>query len=86
VSHCLRTSHTGIEIEVLIRFLWKLSSSGTDTDGGGAVLAVKTFKWTGKNDYVALCETDSISFGGGYVSNLLYSFFILPNLICWPSQ
>jgi TLD len=25
------------------------------------------FKWTGKNDYVALCEPESISFGGGCV-------------------
>ena len=23
------------------------------------------FNWTGKNDYVALCEPESISFGGG---------------------
>jgi TLD len=29
---------------------------------------VKVFKWTGKNDYVALCEPESISFGGGCVS------------------
>jgi len=33
--------------------------------GNDPALSVKTFKWTGKNDYVALCETDSISFGGG---------------------
>ncbi|TFK81490.1 TLD-domain-containing protein [Polyporus arcularius HHB13444] len=26
---------------------------------------VRVFKWTGKNDYVALCEPDYISFGGG---------------------
>lgn len=26
------------------------------------------FNWTGKNDYVALCEQESISFGGGCVS------------------
>lgn len=25
------------------------------------------FNWTGKNDYVALCEPESISFGGGCV-------------------
>jgi len=30
------------------------------------------FKWTGRNDYVALCEPDSISFGGGDGSYGLY--------------
>jgi hypothetical protein len=38
-------------------FLWK-AAHGED---------VRVFKWTGKNDYVALCEPESISFGGGYV-------------------
>lgn len=28
---------------------------------------LEIFKWTGKNDYVALCEPDFLSFGGGYV-------------------
>ncbi len=28
---------------------------------------MSVFKWTGKNDYVALCEPDYISFGGGCV-------------------
>ncbi|KAI0655799.1 TLD-domain-containing protein [Cubamyces menziesii] len=36
-------------------FLWQLV--GKDR--------VRVFKWTGKNDYVALCESDYISFGGG---------------------
>ena len=27
--------------------------------------AVKVYKWAGKNDPVALCESDYISFGGG---------------------
>ncbi|KAI0776530.1 TLD-domain-containing protein [Trametes elegans] len=36
-------------------FLWQLV--GKDR--------VRVYKWTGKNDYVALCETDYISFGGG---------------------
>ncbi|KAI0753832.1 TLD-domain-containing protein [Fomes fomentarius] len=36
-------------------FLWKMV--GKDR--------VRVFKWTGKNDYVALCEPDYISFGGG---------------------
>ena len=26
---------------------------------------LRVFKWTGRNDYVALCEPDYISFGGG---------------------
>lgn len=37
-------------------FLWK---EERDT------AAVRVFKWTGQNDYVALCESDYISFGGG---------------------
>lgn len=40
-------------------FLWK-SEKGVE---GNA--KVKVFKWTGKNDYVALCDTDGFSFGGG---------------------
>lgn len=42
----------------LFRFLWTQGS-----EGEGSPLRV--FKWTGKNDYVALCENDYISFGGG---------------------
>lgn len=38
------------------RFLWKAHGDG-----------VRAFSWTGKNDYVALCEPESISFGGGCV-------------------
>ncbi|KAI0071231.1 TLD-domain-containing protein [Panus rudis PR-1116 ss-1] len=36
-------------------FLWKVDSESN----------LKVYKWTGKNDYVALCESDYISFGGG---------------------
>ncbi|KAH8093096.1 TLD-domain-containing protein [Cristinia sonorae] len=36
-------------------FLWKALPGGH----------LQVFKWTGKNDYVALCEPDYISFGGG---------------------
>jgi len=36
-------------------FLWQLKSNN----------GLKVFKWTGKNDYFALCESDYISFGGG---------------------
>ena len=30
------------------------------------------FKWTGKNEYVALCEPESISFGGECVPPFLF--------------
>ena len=40
------------------RFLWKAHGDG-----------VRAFSWTGKNDYVALCEPESISFGGGCVTS-----------------
>ena len=36
------------------RFLWKFDGE-----------KLEVFKWTGKNDYVALCEPEFISFGGG---------------------
>nr|VWP00784.1 Transcription factor MBP1 [Ganoderma boninense] len=36
-------------------FLWQMT--GKDH--------LRVFKWTGRNDYVALCEPDYISFGGG---------------------
>lgn len=47
------------------RFLWKVKDKEKPQ--------VKVYKWTGKNDYVALCEPGFISFGGGYVS---FSFFL----------
>ena len=40
------------------RFLWRL------IPGDG----LRIYKWTGKNDYVALCEPEYLSFGGGCVS------------------
>ncbi len=48
-------------------FLWKWRSVvvAREEDHRGSELEV--YKWTGKNDYVALCEMSSISFGGGYV-------------------
>ncbi|KAG8685009.1 oxidation resistance protein 1, partial [Ceratobasidium sp. 395] len=51
-------------------FLWSQQQDGTP---------VKVFKWTGKNDYVRLCESDFISFGGGngkfglYLDSALFS-------------
>lgn len=43
----------------ICRFLWR------ETRKNDAPAGVNVFKWTGKNDYVALCEPDYISFGGG---------------------
>ncbi len=43
---------------------------------------VQVFKWTGKNDYVALCEPEYISFGGGYV----HTFPRSKNIIIFPSE
>jgi TLD len=40
----------------MCRFLWKYVHGKIDV-----------FKWTGKNDYVALCEPEFLSFGGGFV-------------------
>ena len=55
-----RTPNLRWLIELLdgFRFLWKAHGDG-----------VRVFSWTGKNDYVALCEPESISFGGGCVSS-----------------
>jgi len=39
-------------------FLWKWLEEEDD---------LRVFKWTGRNDYIALCEPNFISFGGGYV-------------------
>ena len=46
------------DIDTLNRFLWQLVGKGR----------VRVFKWTDKNDYVALCESDYISFGRGCAS------------------
>jgi hypothetical protein len=42
--------------EFYCRFLWRYLPSSGKFD---------VYKWTGKNDYVALCEEGFISFGGG---------------------
>jgi len=42
-------------------FLWKLTSNPED----GIGKRLRVFKWTGRNDYVALCEPGYLSFGGG---------------------
>lgn len=38
------------------RFLWRYINGKLDV-----------FNWTGKNDYVAMCEPGYLSFGGGQV-------------------
>ncbi|KAF9442810.1 TLD-domain-containing protein, partial [Macrolepiota fuliginosa MF-IS2] len=44
-------------------FLWKWVEDNDE---------LKVFRWTGRNDYVALCEPGFISFGGGDGSYGLY--------------
>ena len=59
---------------LLARFLWKAIETVVDPKEEEASRedveviwpAIKVFKWTGMNDYVALCEKDSVLFGGGY--------------------
>ncbi len=46
-------------------FLWSRRSRHADS--------LEVFKWSGRNDYVALCDTDSISFGGGFVILISHS-------------
>ncbi|KAI9347502.1 TLDc domain-containing protein, partial [Pilaira anomala] len=41
-------------------FLWKLSSASQKD-----VPKIKTFPWTGKNDYMILSDSDFIAIGGG---------------------
>lgn len=48
-------------------FLWKLSSH-LQKD----VPKVKTYPWTGKNDYMILSDTDFIAIGGGYVFVVIF--------------
>lgn len=45
-------------------FLWKTIGPNGKSHFG-CPSEVKVFKWTGRNDYVALCESDYLSFGGG---------------------
>ena len=60
--------------KLFARFLWKATETIVDpkeeeTSGDGTEViwpTIKVFKWTGMNDYVALCEKDSVSVGGGY--------------------
>ena len=40
-------------------FLWTVGNQRQEKD------ELHVFKWSGKNDYVALCESDYIALGGG---------------------
>jgi hypothetical protein len=55
----------------LRRFLWKFAGDSDNVVGN-----LKIFKWTGRNDYVALCELGYLSFGGGSV-NLVFVLAVL---------
>ncbi|OAX36056.1 TLD-domain-containing protein [Rhizopogon vinicolor AM-OR11-026] len=48
-------------------FLWKYHPhpSSKDAEDGFEEDTLDVYKWTGRNDYVALCEPGFISFGGG---------------------
>lgn len=45
-------------------FLWRYQCSSSKDDGLDEGM-LDVYKWTGRNDYVALCEPGFISFGGG---------------------
>lgn len=57
------------------RFLWRYHPPRDGERQG----RLDMYKWTGRNEYVALCEPGFISFGGGYVILLL--LFLTPMLI-----
>jgi hypothetical protein len=49
-------------------FLWRTTSDIPDPSqekDGGQLPDVEVYRWTGRNDYVALCEPDFVSLGGG---------------------
>jgi TLD len=52
-------------VGLVFRFLWRYVEGKLDV-----------YNWTGKNDYVALCEPEYLSFGGGCV-HFLFLFYLL---------
>ncbi|KIK92084.1 hypothetical protein PAXRUDRAFT_830288 [Paxillus rubicundulus Ve08.2h10] len=48
-------------VETYHRFLWRYHPPRNGEPQG----SLEVYKWTGRNDYVALCEPEFISFGGG---------------------
>jgi hypothetical protein len=59
---CLFLSIGRLTVSLIFRFLWRYV---------GGMLDV--YKWTGKNDYVALCEPEYPSFSGGCV---IFIYFV----------
>ena len=57
IREFVRTS--GLRRLTLFRFLWRVDPHDNHE--------IQVYKWTGRNDYVALCEKGGFSFGGGYV-------------------
>ena len=45
-------------------FMWRYAAAKQDA-GSEKEKQFHVYRWTGKNKYVALCEPDYISFGGG---------------------
>lgn len=45
-------------------FMWRYAAEKQDA-GAEKEKEFHVYKWTGKNKYVALCEPDYLSFGGG---------------------
>lgn len=59
---------TSMHILILVHkksFLWKLTSEKDYKKEEHALPKIKVFPWTGKNDYMILCNTDFIAIGGG---------------------
>ena len=50
--------------------MWKLPSDPAGSVAGDDADRLEIFKWTGRNQYFALCENTFISFGGGYVFSM----------------
>ena len=67
IPHLLR-SFVAPVADTSHRFLWKTNSFIPDPQvekDEDDLPIIDVFKWTGRNDYVALCEPDFVSIGGG---------------------
>ena len=60
-------------IGLVFRFLWRYVGSKLDV-----------YKWTGKNDYVALCEPEYLSFGCRCVTFLYFIYLFCQTLVSIP--
>ena len=55
-----------LSIALVFRLLWRYVRGKLDV-----------YKWTGKNDYVTLCEPEYLSFGGRCVTfSILFIYFV----------